>query len=127
MDLSSLYEALADLRLAIPSTLLATLLLRWLVKAFLGMMDRIQSQGWEEEEGLFGAEPESANTTKKLNSTGEGGEQEEEDEVIPVVVKSKTMRKGLVLGLMGLVAMTYLADGIAQGTSKLTTRLELCS
>jgi len=121
MDLSNLYEALSDLRLALPSTLLATLLLRWLVKAFLGMMDRIQSQGWEEEEGLFGAEPEAATTTKKLNSNGEG--QEGEDEVIPVVVKSKTMRKGLVLGSMGMVAMTYLADGVAQGTFRLLARL----
>jgi len=92
-----------------------------LVKAFLGMMDRIQSQGWEEEEGLFGAEPEAATTTKKLNSNGEG--QEGEDEVIPVVVKSKTMRKGLVLGSMGMVAMTYLADGVAQGTFRLLARL----
>lgn len=119
MDLSSLYETLTDLRLALPSVLLGTLLLRWLVKGFLDLMDRIQSQGWEEEEGLFSAEPEAATTKKKTQSNrqGENGEvEEEEDEPIPVVVKSKTMRQSLVLSLMGLVGMTYLADGVSQGT-----------
>ncbi|GAA5980122.1 hypothetical protein JCM5350_001771 [Sporobolomyces pararoseus] len=117
MDLSSLYETLSDLRLALPSVLLGTLLLRWLVKGFLDLMDRIQSQGWEEEEGLFSAEPEAATTKKKTQSNRQGENEEveeEEDEPIPVVVKSKTMRQSLVLSLMGLVGMAYLADGVAQ-------------
>ncbi|GAA5916090.1 uncharacterized protein JCM6883_003082 [Sporobolomyces salmoneus] len=110
MDLPSLYTTLADLRLALPATLLGTLLLRWLVKGFLDLMDSIQSQGWEEEDGLFGAEPEAARTSRNTEAE-DGGE---EDEVVPVVVKSKTMRNGLVLGLMGMVATTYFADGVAQ-------------
>ncbi|GAA5955967.1 hypothetical protein JCM3765_000056 [Sporobolomyces pararoseus] len=117
MDLSSLYETLADLRLALPSVLLGTLLLRWLVKGFLDLMDRIQSQGWQEEEGLFSAEPEAAATKKKTPSAGQGESDEEEgeeDEPIPVVVKSKTMRQSLVLSLIGLVGSTYFADGVAQ-------------
>ncbi|GAA6015414.1 hypothetical protein JCM11491_000421 [Sporobolomyces phaffii] len=111
MDLSTLYQSLADLRLALPAVLLATVALRWLVRAFLGMMDRIQRQGWQEQDGLFGAEPDAPPTTSTKSQTNGSVE---EDEVTPVVVKSKTMRNSLVLSLMGLVATTYFADGVAQ-------------
>ncbi|GAA5934447.1 uncharacterized protein JCM15063_004578 [Sporobolomyces koalae] len=104
-----LYEALADLRLALPSALLGIVFLRWLVKAFLDMMDRIQSQGWQEEEGLFGAEPEASKPTASTTT-----QDQVEEQVTPVVVRSTTMRTGLVFGLMGVVAMTYFADGVAQ-------------
>lgn len=118
MDLPTLYTSLSDLRLALPCVLLGTLLLRWIVKGFLGLMDRIQSQGWQEEEGLFGAEPEAAKDSAARDGDGDGV-----DEVVPVVVKSKTMRKQLVLGLMGAVAMTYGADGVAQGEVLRTCRI----
>ncbi|GAA5833238.1 hypothetical protein JCM5353_007922 [Sporobolomyces roseus] len=113
-DLPTLYQTLADLRLALPATLLGTLLLRWLVKGFLDLMDRIQAGDWKEEDGLFGAEPEASTSKPTTGRNDEGEEVEEETEVTPVVVKSKTMRNGLVLSLMGVVATTYFADGAAQ-------------
>ena len=113
-ELPTLYQTLADLRLALPATLLGTLLLRWLVKGFLDLMDNIQRGGWQEEEGLFGAEPEASTSKPTTGRNVEGEETEEETEVTPVVVKSKTMRNGLVLSLMGIVATTYFADGAAQ-------------
>lgn len=118
-DLPTLYQTLADLRLALPATLLGTLLLRWLVKGFLDLMDRIQAGDWKEEDGLFGAEPEASTSKPTTGRNSDGDEAEEETEVTPVVVKSKTMRNGLVLSLMGVVATTYFADGATQSEFQL--------
>lgn len=97
-------EALATLRLVLPSTLLGVLLVRFAVKAFLSMMAGIQAQGWVqlEEEVVPRA------------GSGAGGEGEE-DEILPVVVRVRTMRRGLVLGCFAFVASTYFAEGVVQG------------
>ncbi|GAA5871541.1 hypothetical protein JCM16303_000787 [Sporobolomyces ruberrimus] len=113
----ALYQSLSDLRLALPTVLLATLAARWIVKGVLDLLDRIQAQGWEQEDDLF-----ESSQTKSTRQNNEHGEQEEEEERAepeetegtPVVVDSRTMRNELVLSLMGVTSMTYLADGIAQ-------------
>ncbi|GAA6063468.1 hypothetical protein JCM10212_006330 [Sporobolomyces blumeae] len=118
--LEPLYSALASLRIAVPVALLGTIIVRGLVRAFLAMMDRIQSQGWTPEGGLFGTEPEvsrpssTQRTTANEASTDGADQASDDDQVTPVVVATKTVRSGLVFVVMGIVAMTYFADGVAQ-------------
>ncbi|GAA5892981.1 hypothetical protein JCM5296_003397 [Sporobolomyces johnsonii] len=122
---SSLYDALAALRLALPFTLLGLLTLRWLIVGFFSLMSHIQSQGWKADDALFGPgdEPDvPASGAAKTSGGSEGGAQrDEEDGVTPVVVRTKTMRSGLVLGFMACTAATYFADGAAQVVATLIT------
>jgi hypothetical protein len=98
----ALLSTLATLRLVLPSSLLLILVVRFATVAFLAMMDRIQAQGWVQEE-----DDEIPPTS---NPDAEG-------EVHPVVVRQTTLRKGLVLALFAITAMTYFADGVAQSES----------
>ncbi|CEQ40192.1 SPOSA6832_01774, partial [Sporobolomyces salmonicolor] len=122
---SSLYDALASLRLALPFTLLGLLALRWLIVGFSSLMSHIQSQGWKADDTLFGPpdEPEvPASGANKTSESREGGAQaDEEDGVTPVVVRTKKMRCGLVLGFEACTAATYFADGAAQVVATLIT------
>ncbi|GAA5826994.1 hypothetical protein JCM3770_007379, partial [Rhodotorula araucariae] len=112
-DLASLYTALGQLRLALPSILLGLLAVRWVGRGLVGMMSRIQSAGWHAEDDIY-APPELLH--------GPGGlKGDEGDDVTPVVVKAKAVRKSVVLVLIGLVALTYFADGVAQIITTLIT------
>lgn len=108
-DPAYLLETLANLRLALPSTLLLILAVRYIANAFLQMMDRIQSQGWVPL-------PEDLERAPADGGGGEGPELEE-DAIRPVVVKVRSLRRGLVLGLFACVAGSYFMDGAAQGES----------
>mgnify|MGYP001591463399 FL=1 len=97
-------EALATLRLVLPSVLLGVLLIRFAVKAFLGLMTRIQAQGWVQLED------------EVVPGSGAGaGEEEQEDAILPVVVRVRRVRRGIVLNCFAFVAATYFAEGVAQG------------
>ncbi|BGP41694.1 ATP-binding cassette-type vacuolar membrane transporter Hmt1 [Rhodotorula kratochvilovae] len=121
-DLPSLYTALGQLRLALPCILLGLLTARWLGRMLVGMMSRIQSAGWHAEDDIY-APPEllygPGGATKANGASGNVGD--ERDEITPVVVKAKAVRKAVVLVLMGLVALTYFADGVAQVVATLIT------
>ena len=126
-DVPALYSTLADLRLALPCILVGLLLLRWLARGFVAVMGRIQAQGWTIDDDEY-APPERVASTatnkkkKERNGTAEQqdddddqDDDEEDDQVTPVVVKQKRVRRALVLGLTGLAAVTYFAEGVAQG------------
>lgn len=128
-DVPALYSTLADLRLALPCILVGLLLLRWLARGFVAVMGRIQAQGWTIDDDEY-APPERTATTvtnkKKMERNGRNGtaeeevdqddqDEQEEDQVTPVVVKQKRVRRTFVLGLTGLAAVTYFAEGVAQG------------
>ncbi|GAA6030259.1 hypothetical protein JCM8097_009014 [Rhodosporidiobolus ruineniae] len=115
-DTAQLYDALKTLRLVLPAVLLGILATRWIAKAFLGLMGRIQAQGWTQEEDLYGPPdgPTTASKPKKARDTDNNDEAEEDDDVTPVVVRQKHVRSSLVLALEGLTAATYFADGAAQ-------------
>lgn len=112
-DLATLYATLGQLRLALPLVLLGLVAARWAAKALLGMMDRIQSAGWQVEDDVYG--PPERDEAAERRKRDRGGDEEDEDDVTPVVTKSKTVRRGLVLGTTGLVAFSYFGDGVAQG------------
>lgn len=115
-DLDTLYTTLVDLRLALPVVLLALLGIRWLSKAFLAWMERVQSGGWTAEEDVYSPpENDAAAASKAQDGEADG------DDVTPVVVKGRTVRKAVVLTLEGLVAATYFADGVAQVIATLVT------
>lgn len=132
-DVPALYSTLANLRLALPCILVGLLLLRWLARAFVAVMGRIQAQGWTIDDDEY-APPERTATTatnnkkkKERNGTtatenqqddddDQDDEDEVEDQVTPVVVKQKRVRRAFVLGLTGLAAVTYFAEGVAQGS-----------
>lgn len=130
-DVPALYSTLADLRLALPCILVGLLLLRWLARGFVAVMGRIQAQGWTIDDDEYAPPERSATSTvankkKKKERNGAAAEQQddnddqdddedEEDQVTPVVVKQKRVRRALVLGLTGLAAVTYFAEGVAQG------------
>ena len=128
-DVPALYSTLADLRLALPCILVGLLLLRWLARGFVAVMGRIQAQGWTIDDDEY-APPErvaSTATSKKKKKEERNGTAEQQDDhddqdddeedgqVTPVVVKQKRVRRALVLGLTGLAAVTYFAEGVAQG------------
>ncbi|BGP26050.1 vacuolar ABC heavy metal transporter Hmt1 [Rhodotorula toruloides] len=115
-DLDTLYTSLIDLRLALPVVLLALLGIRWLSKAFLAWMERVQSGGWTAEEDVYSPPENDAMAASKVQDGDAQG-----DEVTPVVVKGRTVRKSVVLTLEGLVAATYFADGVAQVIATLVT------
>ncbi|KAK4702352.1 hypothetical protein P7C70_g3873, partial [Phenoliferia sp. Uapishka_3] len=129
-DRSYLLSTLASLRLALPATLIIILAVRCLVKAFLSMMDRVQSQGWVEipdDEAPITGDPPAITSTDGYQ-TGEGeGDSEEEDGIRPVVVRVKEVRKSLVLALFALTAGTYFADGAAQGQRRDEANFDLRS
>ncbi|GAA5927985.1 hypothetical protein JCM3775_002782 [Rhodotorula graminis] len=113
-DLANLYSTLAQLRIAVPAVLVGLLALRWLGRALLAMMSRIQAAGWHAEDDIY-APPElveGAHTAKR--STGAETADNDADQVTPVIVKASSIRKSVVLVFMALVAMTYFADGVAQ-------------
>ncbi|KAL7340713.1 hypothetical protein BJY59DRAFT_649757 [Rhodotorula toruloides] len=68
------------------------------------------------EEDVY-SPPESDVATASKAQDGE----EDGDDVTPVVVKGRTVRKAVVLTLEGLVAATYFADGVAQVIATLVT------
>lgn len=68
-------QTLAQLRLALPATLLAILALRFAAGAFTGLIGRIQAQGWVEGDDGYGPLEDEL---PKAN---------DEDEIHPVVVK----------------------------------------
>lgn len=115
-DLPYLISTLASLRVALPSTLLLVLVLRVAVRAFLGMMDRVQSQGWVE------LPDDDAEAPIRSDTAAAAPTDEDEDAIRPVVVKVREVRKGLVLGLFAVVAGTYFADGAAQGEPSSSSR-----
>ncbi|GAA5884497.1 hypothetical protein JCM3774_004556 [Rhodotorula dairenensis] len=128
-DVSTLYSALASLRLAIPCALVGILLLRWLAKAFVAVMGRIQAQGWTIDDDEY-APPERAAPpppSSKKSSNGafeqdlEESPGEQEDQVTAVVVKQRSVRRALVLALTGLAAVTYFAEGVAQVIATIVT------
>ncbi|GAA5838861.1 hypothetical protein JCM9279_003883 [Rhodotorula babjevae] len=117
-DLANLYSTLAQLRIAVPAVLVGLLALRWLGRALLAMMSRIQAAGWHAEDDIY-APPElveGAQPAKRADGHDEDG-----DEVTPVVVKHASVRKGVVLVFMAVVATTYFADGVAQVVATLIT------
>ncbi|GAA5856039.1 hypothetical protein JCM8547_002951 [Rhodosporidiobolus lusitaniae] len=131
-NLSSLYDALASLRLALPATLLGILALRWLARGAVGVLKAIQAQGWKEEEDLYSPPPrELTNKDKKGKKKARTGEEEngeegdeedeEDDDVTPVVIKQTEMRTRAVLVLEGLTASTYFAEGVGQVVATLIT------
>ena len=107
-DVAYLLSTLSSLRVALPSMLVAILALRVLVRSFLAMMDRVQSQGWtqvadeDEDAPIRGDAPAEDDTA-------------DDDAIRPVVVQVREVRTGLVLGLFAIVAGTYFLDGAAQG------------
>ncbi|GAA5957731.1 hypothetical protein JCM8115_006232 [Rhodotorula mucilaginosa] len=136
-DVPAPYSTLADLRLALPCILVGLLLLRWLARGFVAVMGRIQAQGWTIDDDEY-APPERtatstvANKKKMKERNGAAAEQQddnddqdddedEEDQVTPVVVKQKRVRRALVLGLTGLAAVTYFAEGVAQVIASMVT------
>ncbi|GJN92701.1 hypothetical protein Rhopal_005736-T1 [Rhodotorula paludigena] len=118
-DLATLYATLGQLRLALPLVLLGLVAARWAAEALLGMMDRIQSAGWQVEDDVYG--PPERDEAAERRKRDRGGDEEDEDDVTPVVTKSKTVRRGLVLGTTGLVAFSYFGDGVAQVVATLIT------
>lgn len=131
-DLAGLHSALSSLRVALPVLLVGILALRWLAKGFVAVMGRIQSQGWTIDDDEY-APPDRVAAAANGGSQGSKGangnaygdgaghgapieqDGESEDEVMPVVVKHKTVRRILILTLAGLTAVTYFGEGIAQG------------
>jgi hypothetical protein len=108
-------SSLSQVRLALPTTLLGILALRFAARAFLAMMDKIQAQGWEgpdeEDEPL----PPSTNPNARGNQPKHGAEGEAgEGEVEAVVVKAPSeIRKSLILALVYLIGAGYFAEGAA--------------
>ncbi|GAA6019380.1 hypothetical protein JCM10207_001279 [Rhodosporidiobolus poonsookiae] len=115
-DLSQLYYALATVRLVLPAVLVALVAVKWISRAFLGLMGRIQAQGWTDDEDLYGP-PErvpGADAAKKNGDAGVNGGEGEGDDVTPVVVKKKEQRTTVVLIFFGIAAASFFADGAAQ-------------
>lgn len=106
-DLNDLLYALATLRLALPSTLLAILAVAFLSKGFLAMMNNLQRQGWTQEEEDEYVPPR--NTMGTQESPAKDGEAD------AALRGERKVRRKLVLALFYVVAGTYSLDGVAQG------------
>ncbi|GAA6062052.1 hypothetical protein JCM10212_005037 [Sporobolomyces blumeae] len=114
----STYRLLATLRIALPAALLGTVLLGWLIRVCLAVKDReIESEGWTLERALFGSESDDAGSlpTQQVPSSAGGtiGATANGADDADVVAMKKT-RNRFVFLTVGIIATTYLFDGVAQ-------------
>ncbi|SCV73980.1 BQ2448_6410 [Microbotryum intermedium] len=99
-DMTDQLSTLATLRLALPSTLLLLLLVRFAAKGFVALIARIQAQGWVETDTDYGP-VNAANTANTKVADGD-----DEDGIVPVVLVVKTPRRTWIVAFFGLQSLS---------------------